>query len=255
MQNIAAETSPEPGHAVPSPGCYAETRIGAFGFSAATCTEPLWSGSADAQRACGDSWRGVTEDLFLFTQEDPIASVMWRYSYVENEPVSAKDPSGEVVFRLKPTEYVPMDREEAHLVCGRTGVYGCTGGRFNSGCACGCSGSRYTLRAMLSAAPIVRFTSNHKTVSAGTIIREENKHVEIIRQRLGLAVVAAEALEQFPYPTLKACEEACEMWTKNLTLAYRLGNGYIHRTNPHPGASAIWGYFDELRDGWGIPLL
>ncbi len=82
--------------------CYPETRIGAFDFSAATCTEPLGYGSADGQRACGDSWPGMTEDLFLFTQEDPVQD-RWRefivqqdsaYAYVWNAPTAFKDPMG-----------------------------------------------------------------------------------------------------------------------------------------------------------------
>ena len=75
---------------------YPETRIGAFDFYVATCTEPLGYRSADGQRACGDSRRGVTEDLFLFSQEDPIlfAGGMHFYRYGMNRPGTMTDPSG-----------------------------------------------------------------------------------------------------------------------------------------------------------------
>ena len=92
-----------------------ETRIGAFDFSAAACTEPLWCGSADVQRACGDSWRGVTEDLFLFSQEDPIAlpPSMTRYAYAINDPANFYDPNGQsavgVVTRFAAVDLVTPD--------------------------------------------------------------------------------------------------------------------------------------------------
>ncbi len=70
--NSTALAASEPNVGAGPVHSYPETRIGAFDFYVATCTEPLGYGSADGQRACGDSWRGVTEDLFLFSQEDPI---------------------------------------------------------------------------------------------------------------------------------------------------------------------------------------
>lgn len=85
----------------PAPACEADrllpkTRIGAFDFYVGTCTEPLWCGSADVQRACGDSWRGVTEDLFLFSQEDPLGMVdgVGLYRYVRMSPMAFNDPTG-----------------------------------------------------------------------------------------------------------------------------------------------------------------
>ena len=51
---------------------YPETRVGVFDSCVATGTEPLRFGSADAQRACSESWPDVTKDLGLFTQKDPI---------------------------------------------------------------------------------------------------------------------------------------------------------------------------------------
>ena len=103
MQNIVAEPSLGTAYAAPAPACYPETRIGAFDFSAATCTEPLGYGSADGQRACGDSWPGMTEDLFLFIQEDPkrwADSARNLYRMVENRPLDRIDPTGE--------DYVPV---------------------------------------------------------------------------------------------------------------------------------------------------
>lgn len=77
--------------------CYPETRIGAFDSSAATCTEPLGYGSADGQRACSVSQPGIAEDLFLFSQEDPLR---WAsgdpslYSYASAVPTVLRDPLG-----------------------------------------------------------------------------------------------------------------------------------------------------------------
>ncbi len=97
MQNIVAEPSLGAAYAAPAPACYPETRIGAFDFYVATCTEPLGHGSADGQRACGDSWRGVTEDLFLFSQEDPMGQAAGQaslFGYARSSPSQAIDPAG-----------------------------------------------------------------------------------------------------------------------------------------------------------------
>ena len=77
---------------------YPETRIGAFDFYVGTCTEPLWCGSADAQRACGNSWPRNAEGLCCFSQEDPIRSsqpfVTGGYLYVVSNPIRYRDPRG-----------------------------------------------------------------------------------------------------------------------------------------------------------------
>ena len=75
---------------------YPETRIGAFDFYVGTCTEPLWCGSADAQRACGNSWPRNAEGLCCFTQEDPAGfdAGLNFYSYVGRRPVTRRDPLG-----------------------------------------------------------------------------------------------------------------------------------------------------------------
>lgn len=96
MQNAAAATSLGAVHAGPSPARYPETPIGALGLYAATCTEPLGYGSAGVQRACGDSWPELAEDLRLFSQEDPIRfrAGLNFYRYVENNPTSFADAFG-----------------------------------------------------------------------------------------------------------------------------------------------------------------
>lgn len=75
---------------------YPETRIGAFDFYVGTCTEPLWCGSADAQRACGNSWPRNAEGLCCFIQEDPLGFLSGpnRFGYVRGNPTRAGDPLG-----------------------------------------------------------------------------------------------------------------------------------------------------------------
>ncbi len=94
--NSTALAASEPNVGAGPVHSYPETRIGAFDFYVATCTEPLGYGSADGQRACGDSWRGVTEDLFLFSQEDPMRFLGGAslYGYARMNPAMASDPFG-----------------------------------------------------------------------------------------------------------------------------------------------------------------
>ena len=118
MQNIVAEPSLGTAYAAPAPACYPETRIGAFDFSAATCTEPLGYGSADGQRACGDSWPGMTEDLFLFSQEDPphFQDGLSLYAYVFSKPSMLRDPEGFCAWdvRRRPSRGTPESYEPTY---------------------------------------------------------------------------------------------------------------------------------------------
>lgn len=104
MQNAAAATSLGAVHAGPSPARYPETPIGALGLYAATCTEPLGYGSAGVQRACGDSWPELAEDLRLFSQEDPIGfdGGLHLYNYAASDPLVFSDPSGLVSAGVVP---------------------------------------------------------------------------------------------------------------------------------------------------------
>ena len=209
--NSTALAASEPNVGAGPVHSYPETRIGAFDFYVATCTEPLWYGSADGQRACGDSWREVTEDLFLFIQEDPAGqqSTWSPYAYVENRPLAFRDPSGALKesFTLEPTIFGTWKAVIGQICHGEAG---CLSADPGVDCTCKECGGNWRLDIELNfVAQMYISTNRPDRGGVSGITAHENGHLAFFRASYNVVRRIAREYDGRLFGSRTICKLSC----------------------------------------------